>query len=173
MGHRTILFLGIAALLAGCSKGDSAEDQPPIPFATMAAREAVTLEGAGDQPLTGYTNDKYAFTIAVPDGWRDFRSDGTVDGASFTNPALESVLRIQGDTGNSLANVQEDLPGGTMSETEYRGIRQDADGHQTAYRALRTPIGTIIARLRYPTRHATALAPVAKAVLDSLTVKTE
>ncbi|MBB5685283.1 hypothetical protein [Sphingobium boeckii] len=171
MGRRGIIFLGVAALLSGCSKGGTPEDQPPIPLATMAERDAVKLEGAGDQPLTGYTNDKYGFTIMVPPGWGDYRTDVTADGASFTNPAFGSVLRVQGDAGNTLENVQEDLPGGTMSKTEYRGIRADADDHQTAYRAIKTAQGTTIARLRYPARHAAALMPVAKAVLDSLVVK--
>jgi len=182
MAKRGIIALIGLALLAACSKSEPA-GQGDLPDVSPVDRNGIALEGAPDQPLTSYTNDKYGFTIAVPKGWGEFRPATSEDGSIFENKALDSDLRISGSANEGDADFQQavealrdgttDVSGAMAGETDYRGAATDAEGYRIELRLIRAPRGLITALVRYPVKQAAALAPLAGATLDSVVVTPE
>jgi len=179
MGRRGFIALIGLALLAACSKQPGAAEGD-VPDVSPVDRNAIALEGAPDQPLTSYTNDKYGFTVAVPPGWGEFRPATSEDGSIFENKALDSDLRISGAPNEGDADFQQamealrdgttNVTGAMAGETEYRGAATDPEGYRIEIRLIKAPQGLITAMVRYPLKQATALSPLAQATLDSVVV---
>ena len=178
MGKSGFIALIGLALLAACSPR---KDPAPgdLPDVSPVDRSAIALEGAPDQPLTSYTNDKYGFTVAVPPGWGEFRPATSEDGSIFENKALDSDLRISGAPNDGDADFQQAMEAlrdgttdvtGAMAGTEYRGAATDPEGYRIEIRLIKAPKGLITAMVRYPLKQAATLSPLAKATLDSVVV---
>lgn len=181
MRIRGTFFIAVASALAlaGCGQTSGVDDNSANLTVTPVDAEPVKLESAPDEPIGTYSNPKYGFTIAVPDGWTENHAARTEDGTIFENKALNADLRVYGSVNDGDGDYQQsveamregttDQVGGAIGDEEYRGA-STADGDRIELRMFRKPEGPMVSALmRYPIEKTAEMGPVAKKALDSLT----
>ncbi len=188
--------LTAALFLSSCGKQEAVGDVPSgeeLAKQADAASKAIRDEEAaanadGVAPvvdsaeMTSYANALRGFSIMVPKDWAADENASDDNGQVFNDAESKATLtagwienREDADLTaavKALEDAGEGMTGDYVNENEYRASGLIEEGSKTAQRILRKPDGTMIkAAITYPADSATALDPLAKQILDSLTLQ--
>ncbi len=188
--------LSAALILSSCGKQEAVGDVPSseeLAAQADAASKAIRDEEAaanadGDAPvidsaeMTSYANALRGFSIMVPKDWAADEAASDDNGRVFDDAQSRAKLtagwienREDADLAAAVAeleNAGEAMTGDYVNENEYRASGLIEDGSKTAQRILRKPDGTMIkAAITYPADSAETIDPLAKQILDSLTLQ--
>ncbi|MEH6790012.1 hypothetical protein [Parasphingorhabdus sp.] len=187
--------LTLALLLSACGKQEAVGDVPSseelarqADAATKAIRDeaASTEEGAKAAvdlaSMESYTNALRGYTLMVPTGWTVEESASDDNGRVYTETATGSKLEVRWvenreDAAWSKAVEQvedgnEGMTGAEVDANEYRASGEKTNGLKSSQRLLRKPDGTMVmAEVTYAGDQSASTAPLAAAILDSLTLQ--
>lgn len=188
--------LTAALLLSSCGKQEAVGDVPSseelakqADAASKAIRDeeaAANADGAApavdNTAMTSYANALRGFSIMVPQDWPVDENASDDNGQVFNDAESKAVLtagwienREDADLTaavKTLEDAGEGMIGEYVNENEYRASGFIDEGSKTAQRILRKPDGTMIkAAITYPADSADAIDPLAKQILDSLTLQ--
>lgn len=190
--------LSVALLLSSCGKQEAVGDVPSseelakqADAASKAIRDEeaaaneVGTEGAplvDSAEMTSYTNALRGFSMMVPKDWAIDEAASDDNGQVFNDAKSKATLtagwienREDADLTaavRTLEDAGEGMTGQYVNENEYRASGFIDEGSKTAQRILRKPDGTMIkAAITYPADNAAAVDPLAKQMLDSLTLQ--
>lgn len=188
--------LSVALLLSSCGKQEAVGDVPSseelakqADAASKAIRDeeaAANADGAApivdSATMTSYANALRGFSIMVPKDWAIDEAASDDNGQIFNDAESKATLsagwienREDADLTaavKALEDAGEGMTGDYVNENEYRASGIVEDGSKTAQRILRKPDGTMIkAAITYPADSAATVDPLAKQILDSLTLQ--
>ncbi|WP_337658677.1 hypothetical protein [Sphingorhabdus sp. Alg231-15] len=188
--------LSAVLILSSCGKQEAVGDVPSseeLAEQADAASKAIRDEEAaanadGDAPvidsaeMTSYANALRGFSIMVPKDWAADETASDDNGRVFDDAQSKAKLtagwienREDADLAaavTELENAGEAMTGDYVNENEYRASGLIEEGTKTAQRILRKPDGTMIkAAITYPVDSAETIDPLAKQILDSLTLQ--
>ena len=168
--------------------------------ASAALRDANAADDA-DAPaaipsMTSYANALRRYSITVPEDWNVVEADSDDDGRVYEGAASEegagaprlAIDWIENPDGAAWLALKDEFGEATVdapelaksvegrdvvdAEMDYRGQRVVGDGRVERVRALRTADDAmVVARVSYPAGMRAAMAPLAKLMLDSLTLR--
>lgn len=186
--------LSAALLLSSCGKQEAVGDVPSseeLAKQADAATQALRAEIADKQPaveadadlsdMITYENELRRFTIMVPSTWVIDKSVSDDDGRVFRDELIGLTLKagwienradaVWAEAVKAVADSDGAISGAAVGDNEYRASGL-ADGRNIAERLLRHADGTMVrAVVEYDAAQADKVAPIAKAVLDSLTLQ--
>lgn len=188
--------LTAALLLSSCGKQEAVGDVPSgeelaqqADAASKAIRdEAAAANADGTAPvidsaeMTSYANALRGFSVMVPKDWAADENASDDNGRIFNDAKSKATLtagwienREDADliaAVKALEDAGEGMTGEYVNENEYRASGLIGGDSKTAQRILRKPDGTMIkAEITYPVDSAAAIDPLAKQILDSVTLQ--
>lgn len=188
--------LTIALLLSACGKQEAVGDVPSseelaqqADAASQAIRdEADAAEGDGATStvdlatLDSYANALRGYTIMVPGAWTVDQSSSDDNGRVYTDPESGAKLAVSwvenredaawSKAVQTVEDGSETMEGAPVGKNEYRASGISTNGQKSSQRMLRKPDGTMVrAEISYATDQAQSTDPLAKTILDSLTLQ--
>ncbi len=186
--------ISAALLLSSCGKQEAVSDVPSseeLARQADAASKAIRDQASGADEnsdkvdttaMTSYTNALRGFTTMVPGDWIIDEDASDDNGRMYKSAILASTLKV-GWTENredadlkamvkDLEDAGEGITGEYVKENEYRASGTLSEGQKTMQRILRKPDGTMVSAVfSYPIEQAAKIDPLAKQILDSLTLQ--